>query len=121
LADITIYHNPRCSKSRQALSLLQEQGQHPKIVEYLKTPLDTDALKKLLNQLSLGAREILRTKEHEYEELGLDNPDLSDDKILEAIANHPKLMERPIVVKGDRAAIGRPTENILSLLTDGNE
>lgn len=121
MADLTIYHNPRCSKSRQALALLQEQGRHPEIVEYLKTPLDTVALKKLLDQLSLRPRDILRSSETEYEELGLESPHIGDDKIIAAIAKHPKLMQRPIVVKGDRAAIGRPIENILSLLAEADE
>jgi len=113
---LQLYHNPRCSKSRQALDLLQERGYSPEIIEYLKTPPDVDTLKQVLDRLQLKPRDILRKKEKEYLELGLDDETLTDDQILQAIVKAPKLLERPILVRGDRAAIGRPTENLLPLL-----
>lgn len=114
--DLKLYHNPRCSKSRQALTLLEERGFSPEIIEYLKTPPDLETLKQLLLKLGLKPRDILRKKENEYLDLGLDNEALTDDQILQAIVTTPKLLERPILVHGDRAAIGRPTENLLPLL-----
>ncbi|MDX5151699.1 MAG: arsenate reductase (glutaredoxin) [Acidiferrobacterales bacterium] len=114
--ELQLYHNPRCSKSRQALALLQERGYAPEIIEYLKTPPDVETLKKLLGYLRLKPRDILRKKEKEYLELGLDNGSLTDEQILQAIVKAPKLLERPILVRGERAAIGRPTENLLPLL-----
>jgi arsenate reductase len=114
--ELQLYHNPRCSKSRQALALLEERGYTPEIIEYLKTPPDLDTLKQLLASLQLKPRDILRKKEKEYSDLGLDDETLSDDQILQAIIKAPKLLERPILVRGDRAAIGRPTENLLPLL-----
>jgi len=116
LAEISIYHNPKCSKSRQALELLKKKGYDPEVVEYLKTPPDAATLKQILKKLGIGPRDVLRTKEAEYRELGLDNPDLSDEQIIEAIIKTPKLLERPIVVRDNKAAIGRPTEAILPLL-----
>lgn len=116
MADIKIYHNPKCTKSRQALALLQEKGFEPEIIEYLKTPPDAPAIKLLLTQLRLEPRDILREKEKEFAEAGLDDDGLSDDDIINAIVKFPKLLERPIVQRGNRAAIGRPTENILPLL-----
>lgn len=114
--ELQLYHNPRCSKSRQALALLEERGYTPEIIEYLKTPPDLETLKQLLARLQLKPRGILRKKEKEYSELGLDDETLTDDQILQAIIKAPKLLERPILVRGDRAAIGRPTENLLPLL-----
>jgi len=116
LAEISIYHNPKCSKSRQALELLKEKGYDPDVIEYLKTPPDAATLKLLLKKLGIGPRQVLRTKEAEYRELGLDDTGLSDEQIIDAIVNTPKLLERPIVVRGNQAAIGRPTEAILALL-----
>jgi arsenate reductase len=112
----TIYHNPRCQKSRQALALLEQHGEKPRVVEYLKTPPDAAELKTLLRKLGLSARELLRTKEPEYRQAKLDNPALGDEAILRAMVKHPKLIERPIVVKGNRAALGRPPENVLTIL-----
>lgn len=114
--ELQLYHNPRCSKSRQALALLQERGYSPEIIEYLKTPPDVDTLRQLLSRLCLKPRDILRKREKEYLDLGLDDETLTDDQILQAIVKAPKLLERPILVRGDRAAIGRPTENLLPLL-----
>lgn len=113
---ITIYHNPRCHKSRQTLALLEQRGLQPRIVEYLKTPPSLAELKGLLRQLDLSARELLRTKEPEYKQLRLDNPALGNEAILKAMIKYPKLIERPIVVNGARAALGRPPENVLKIL-----
>jgi arsenate reductase len=114
-ANVTIYHNPRCSKSRQTLALLAERGVEPVIIEYLSTPPDRDTLKKLLGLLGLDARALMRTKEAIYKELNLAAVD-SNDKLIDAMVANPILIERPIVVNGDRAAIGRPPENILEIL-----
>jgi arsenate reductase len=113
---ISIYHNPRCSKSRQTLALLQERGIEPVIVEYLKTPPDVETLKSLLKKLQLSARQIMRTGETAYRDAGLADPDLSETTLIEAMVEQPILIERPIVVNGDRAAIGRPPENVLAIL-----
>ncbi|GAB3094954.1 arsenate reductase (glutaredoxin) [Aestuariicella hydrocarbonica] len=113
---ITIYHNPRCSKSRQTLALLQEQGIEPEIVLYLDTPPDADTLKSLLSKLGIGARQLLRKGEDAYKENALSNPELSDEQLIEAMTRHPKLIERPIVIKGDKAVLGRPPENVLELI-----
>jgi len=113
---VTMYHNPRCSKSRQTLTLLNERDVEPELVLYLETPPTTQELKALLDKLGLKARQLLRTKEAAYRELGLDDPDKTDAELLEAMHQQPILIERPIVVVGERAAIGRPPENVLELL-----
>tara|TARA_B100000676_G_C17246937_1_gene421510 strand:+ start:51 stop:398 length:348 start_codon:yes stop_codon:yes gene_type:complete len=110
-----IYHNPRCSKSRQSLALLEESQCAPEVVEYLKAPPTVSELRGLLGKLGLPAHEVLRTKEDEYAACGL-TPDSSEEAILAAIELHPILLERPIVVKGDCAVIGRPPENVRELL-----
>ncbi len=112
---IAIFHNPRCSKSRQALALLREHGEEPEIIEYLKTPPNETALRELLAKLGLSAHEILRTKEAAYAECGL-SPESTETDILTAIVQHPILLERPIIVKDVNAVIGRPPENLLKLL-----
>ncbi|AHE97384.1 arsenate reductase (glutaredoxin) [Thioalkalivibrio paradoxus] len=111
-----MYHNPRCSKSRAALSLLREQGIEPEIVEYLKTPPDRATLADLINRLGIRPRDLLRTGEAEYRELGLKDPALSDEQLIQAMVEHPKLIERPIVVHGGQARIGRPPERVLEIL-----
>jgi arsenate reductase (glutaredoxin) len=111
-----IYHNPRCSKSRAALALLQQRGVEPDIVEYLKTPPDRETLTELLRQLGIGPRELLRRGEAEYQELNLSDPSLSDEALIAAMVAHPKLIERPIVVAGGQARIGRPPERVLEIL-----
>ena len=116
MADITIYHNPRCSKSRQTLQLLQENGVEPEVVLYLETPPDRAQLKQLLSQLGIAARDLLRTGEAAYKELNLKDPALDEDALIEAMVAHPKLIERPIVVRGKRAVLGRPPENALALV-----
>lgn len=112
---VTLYHNPRCSKSREALALLQARGFTPEVVLYLETPPDSGTLQALLQKLQLSARSLLRTKEQEYDDLGLADPALSEAQIIKAIAQHPRLLERPIAVAGERAIIGRPPEAILAL------
>ncbi len=113
---VTIYHNPRCSKSRETLSLLRDQGVEPEIVEYLKDPPNAQVLSELLTQLGLEPRALMRRKEAEYAELGLDDPALSREALIEAMVTHPRLIERPIVVKGGKAALGRPPRAVLEIL-----
>lgn len=112
----TIYHNPACGTSRNVLAALREAGIEPKVVEYLKTPPDRPTLEKLLKKMGKPVRAILRKRGTPYEELGLDNPDLTDDAIFAAIAQHPILIERPIVVVGDKVALCRPSETVRELL-----
>ena len=112
----TIYHNPRCSKSRQTLALLEENGVQPQVVQYLETPPDAKTLKQLLKKLGLNARDLIRKGEDEYKANRLDNPKLSEAELIAAMVKHPKLIERPIVVKGEQAVLGRPPENVLQLL-----
>lgn len=113
---IRIYHNPRCSKSRQTLELLQDKHLQPDIIEYLNTPPSMAELERILKMLGLQARQLLRTKEAEYKELGLDNPELSNQHLIKVMVDHPKLIERPIVVYKGKAAIGRPPEAVLEIL-----
>jgi arsenate reductase len=110
------YHNPRCSKSRGGLALLHERGVQPQTVAYLDTPPSVDELRDILTMLAMPARDLLRTGEAEYKSLGLDDPTLTEDELLEAMQAHPILIERPIFVHGGRAVIGRPIENVLQLL-----
>lgn len=116
MTDLTLYHNPRCSKSRGALELLEARGLTPTVVRYLETPLDARQIKALLGKLGIGARQLLRSSEDEYKMLQLADESLSEAQLIDAIAAHPKLMERPILEVGDKAVIGRPPENILELL-----
>jgi len=116
MTDITIYHNPRCSKSRQTLQLLRDRGIEPTIVEYLKQPLSVAQIKRLLALLKMNPRELLRNKEADYAALNLANPKLSEGALIKAMTEHPQLMERPIVVVGERAALGRPPERVLEIL-----
>ena len=113
---VTIYHNPRCSKSRATLALLEEHGVEPEVIRYLETPPDAATLKRLLAALRLSPRELLRTKEKKYKELGLVDEKLSADQLIQAMVENPQLIERPIVVKGKRAALGRPPESVLEIL-----
>jgi arsenate reductase len=116
MTDSRYFHNPRCSKSRAALELLAERGVQPQVVAYLDQVPGVDELKDLLRRLGLPARALLRTGEPEYAELGLDDPSLSEEALLAAMHAHPRLIERPIFVHGDRAVIGRPPERVLELL-----
>ncbi|QJD31223.1 arsenate reductase (glutaredoxin) [Methylococcus geothermalis] len=113
---VTIYHNPRCSKSRETLKLLQDRGIEPTVIEYLKTPPDAATLRELLGLLGITPRQLLRKGEAPYKELGLANPELGDDALIAAMASHPVLIERPIVVAHGKAALGRPPENVLAIL-----
>lgn len=112
----TIYHNPRCAKSRATLALLEARGIKPKIVEYLMYPPSKAELERILKMLGMRPRDLLRTKEPEYKEAGLDDPKLSDAALIRALRSYPKLMQRPIVIANGKAAIGRPPENVLSIL-----
>jgi arsenate reductase len=111
-----IYHNPRCSKSRQTLELLNQHGVDADVVEYLKAPPDATRLKDILAMLGLRPRDLIRTGENEYKELGLNDPSLSDAQLIAAMVEHPRLIQRPIVVRDDRAALGRPPEQVLEIL-----
>lgn len=113
---LTIYHNPRCSKSRQTLELLKQQDRDPEVVEYLKTPPDRDTLVQILDMLGLEPRQLMRVKEAEYKENNLDDQSLTKDQLIDAMIRHPKLIERPIVVHNGKAAIGRPPEKVLEIL-----
>ncbi len=114
--DIVIYHNPRCSKSRATLQLLQERGIEPQIIEYLKTPPSKSQLKQLLAMLDMGPRDLMRRGEAPYKELGLADKEKDDDTLVAAMVDHPMLIERPIVVAGGKARLGRPPEQVLELL-----
>lgn len=116
MTDLTLYHNPRCSKSRGALELLEARGLSPNVVRYLETPPTAAQLTDLLTKLKISARQLLRTGEDEYKTLNLTDSSLSDAQLIDAMAAHPKLIERPILVAGDRAIIGRPPENVLEIL-----
>ena len=111
---ITIYHNPRCSKSRATLALLHEHGHSPEIIEYLRAPPDSSTLHTLANKLGLPLSGIVRTGEQVFKDNGL--TDANDDTLVAAISEYPILLQRPIVVSGDRAAIGRPPESVLDIL-----
>ncbi|MGD2137000.1 MAG: arsenate reductase (glutaredoxin) [Gammaproteobacteria bacterium] len=115
-AEITIYHNPRCSKSRAALELLRRQGIEPAIIEYLKEPPSQGELAGILDMLGMDPRDLMRRKESEYREQGLDDPGLGRTALIQAMHDTPKLIERPIVVAGDRAALGRPPEKVLEII-----
>ena len=113
---VTIYHNPRCSKSRHTLALLEQRGLKPEVVEYLQQPPTRQQLKKILKWLGLKPRDLLRRSEDLYRELNLDDLTLSDEKLISAMAEYPILIERPIVLANGKAAIGRPPEQVLVIL-----
>lgn len=112
------WHNPRCSKSRAGLELLRERGIEPELVDYLGDPPSVAELRHVLKQLQLSPREVIRTGEAIYSELGLSDASLSDDALIATMATHPRLIERPIFVHGDHAIIGRPPKRALELLSD---
>ncbi|ELQ6151169.1 arsenate reductase (glutaredoxin) [Cronobacter turicensis] len=115
--DVTIYHNPHCSKSRETLSLLTERGIEPDVVLYLETPPDAATIKTLLKQLGFSqARELMRTKEELYKTLNLADASLSEEVLIQAMVDNPKLIERPIVVSDGKARMGRPPEQVLEIL-----
>jgi arsenate reductase len=113
---VTLYHNPRCSKSRATLALLEERDIDFSVVEYLQQPLTADELKALAAKLDVSIRDFMRSGEAAFKELKLADPSLSDDDLLAAMAQHPILMQRPILVNGDKARIGRPPENVLEIV-----
>jgi arsenate reductase len=114
--NVTIYHNPRCGKSRDTLALLRGRGIEPAVVEYLKTPPTAEEVESILALLGLEPRALLRKGEAAYKEEGLDNPDLDRDAVIAAMVRNPILIERPIVLANGKAAIGRPPDNVLAIL-----
>ncbi|TCK17839.1 arsenate reductase [Thiogranum longum] len=116
MTDTTIFHNPRCSKSRQTLELLQQNGIEADVVEYLKTPPDADQLEHILTLLGLEPRQLMRSNESEYREQGMDNPELGRAQLIALMVQYPKVIQRPIVIKDGKAAIGRPPETVLEIL-----
>jgi len=116
--DIVFWHNPRCSKSRAALALLQERGHTPQVVDYQKAPPDAAQIRSALSKLGLPARALLRSGESAYAELGLADERLDEAALVQAMATHPVLIERPLAIRGARAVIGRPPERVLELLDD---
>ncbi len=117
---ITLYHNPRCSKSREALKLLRERGVQPRIVEYLRDPPDRVELERILELLHMEPRDLMRRKEPAYGEANLDDPGLTRDTLVLAMIQRPILIERPIAVRKDAAVLGRPPKRVLEILRDGN-
>ncbi|MEM9532238.1 MAG: arsenate reductase (glutaredoxin) [Pseudomonadota bacterium] len=115
-ASLTIYHNPRCSKSRATLKIIQDAGQEPVVIRYLEEPPDRATLVRLLEMLDLRPRDLLRRGESVYKVLRLNDSDLTDEALIDAMLANPVLIERPIVVSGDQAVIGRPPENVTALL-----
>ncbi|MGR9087074.1 MAG: arsenate reductase (glutaredoxin) [Gammaproteobacteria bacterium] len=113
---VKIYHNPRCSKSRETLQLIRERGFEPEIVEYLKTPPTAKELEDILQKLGMEPRDLMRTKEAAYRESGLDNPALDRKTLIQGMIDHPILIERPIVLANGKAAVGRPPESVLPIL-----
>lgn len=116
MVEAIIYHNPRCSKSRQTLALLEENNVNVTVFKYLESPMTADNIQQILSQLALSPRDIMRTKEAEYKEQGLQDGAKSDTALINAIIQTPKLLERPIVIANGKAAIGRPPENVLAIL-----
>jgi arsenate reductase (glutaredoxin) len=113
---VTFYHNPRCSKSRQTLQLLIDNGIKPTIIEYLKNPPNKNELAQILTMLDMEPRELMRKQEDEYKKAGLDDPKLSRNELISAMVRYPALIERPIVIANNKAAIGRPPEKVLEII-----
>lgn len=116
MSDIQILHNPRCSKSRQTLALLEEKGIEPEVIKYLDTPPSATELKAILQKLGISARDLLRKGEDDYKALNLKDPSLSEDALIDAMVKHPKLIERPIVITNNQARLGRPPESVLDII-----
>jgi arsenate reductase len=116
-SNIILYHNPRCSKSRQTLELLQQKNIEPTLIDYMQDPPDVETLQKICNLMGLPVRSLLRTNEQVYKDAGLDDSDLTDDEILDALSQCPTLLQRPILVVDDKkAALGRPPEKVLEII-----
>ncbi|MCW8955848.1 MAG: arsenate reductase (glutaredoxin) [Gammaproteobacteria bacterium] len=113
---VRIYHNPRCSKSRQTLELIRQQGIEPEVIEYLKTPPSKSELKTILSRLNMQPRQLMRTNEAEYKDNNLDSEELSNEQLIDAMVKNPKLIQRPIVINNQKVALGRPPENALEIL-----
>lgn len=113
---VVIYHNPSCSKSRETLKILQDHHQDLNIIEYLQEPPGRDELKKIIQMLGISPRELIRNTEQAYKDAGLDNETLGDDVLIDALCKYPKLLQRPIVVSGNKAVIGRPPVKVLDLI-----
>jgi arsenate reductase len=113
---ITLYHNPRCSKSRQTLQLLNDNNIEPEIVLYLESTPDSATIYSILNKLNISARQLMRNGEDAYKENNLGNHQLTEDELIDAMTKFPKIIQRPIVINGDKAAIGRPPESVLDIL-----
>jgi arsenate reductase (glutaredoxin) len=116
MSEVVIYHNPGCSKSRETLALLRGRGVEPKVVAYLEAPPDAGTLDRILRLLGMEPKDLMRKKEEVYGTLGIDERPRSREALIRLMVEHPILIERPIVVKGDRAALGRPPENVLKVL-----
>ena len=116
MSNFTIYHNPRCSKSRQTLHIIEDNDIEPKIILYLEEPPDIKTLSKIIKLLGVKPRDLLRTNEVEYKALNLEDKDIDDLEIIKLMSQNPKLIERPIVLSDNEAIIGRPPENVLSLI-----
>jgi len=113
---LTIYHNPKCSKSRETLSILAENNKTPEIVEYLKQPPSNQALSDIVKKLNISPKELVRTADQAFKDTGLEIDSMSDSEVIEAICKHPEILQRPIVVCGDKAVIGRPPGNVLDII-----
>ena len=116
MADVTIWHNPRCSKSRQTLALIEEQGSSAEIIKYIESSPGAEEIGAVLKKLGISARELMRTKEAIYKELDLKNID-DEEQLIKAMAENPKLIERPVIIMGDKAVLGRPPEKVIDFLT----
>lgn len=116
MSELTIYHNPQCSKSRQALEILEDRGLKPQVKLYLENVPEADELKSILAMLKLQPRELMRTNEDDYRVNHLDDENLTDEQLINAMIRYPKLIERPIVIANGKAALGRPPENVLKIL-----
>lgn len=121
MSKITIYHNPQCSNSRGALALIRESGAEPEVIEYLKDPPTRERLVELISGMGIRPRDLLRTKETAYAELGLDNPALADDQLIDAMIAHPILMNRPIVVTSEGTRLCRPPQIVLEILPEAGD
>lgn len=116
MTETTIFHNPRCSKSRQTLALLEEHGETPTVTEYLKSPPSIEKIQYIIEQLGIEPRDLMRKGEAEYKELNLSDETLNPEDLITAMHANPRLIERPIVIKNGKVAVGRPPENILTIL-----